>query len=131
MTENAAENQAVGKPSDEAIMARAKEIQAESGVGLVDAMIEAEAELTPQPATGIPDSFTVTIPLKPRVARWVMHVFGGHAELTIEDRLGAYLAQTLNRVRIKEIRDNEPPPEVDKGTGAVSLRREQMAKLEK
>jgi hypothetical protein len=121
MTENNEEKHI----TDTEILARAQEIQADRGGSLVDAMIEAESELTAPKSEELPRSFTVTLHVKPRVARWIVQLFGGHSTFSIEDRLGAYLVTVLNRTRVQAMRQNEPPAEVRKG-GAVTLRREHM-----
>lgn len=129
MTENTQENQPA-EDRDARILARAREIQAESEVSLVDAMIEAEAELFAPKAPELPKSFLVEIPVKPRVARWILATFGGHPEFTVEHRLGAFISQYLGRVAVRVRRESEPPPELEKGSGGVTMRREHMQKLQ-
>lgn len=111
--------------NDEQILARAKEIQAERGGGLMDAMLIAEAELMPK-AT-VPEAFTVTIPVKPRIARWILEEFTPLPTHTTEERLGAYLATHLSRARVSAMRFAEEAPEIGEGK-AVTLRREQFQK---
>jgi hypothetical protein len=103
----------------------AQKIKADRGVSLTDAMIEAENALKPAPI--IPESFTVTIPVKARVARWINLEFGGHPEFSIEDRLGAYLSGVLGRSRIAAMRFAEEGEDITEGK-AVTLRRDQFAR---
>lgn len=114
--------------NDETILTRAKEIQRERGGSLTDAMIRAEEELAPK-AT-VPAEFTVTIPVKPRVARWIVEEFAPTRTHTTEERLAAYLEVCLNRARITAMRFAEEAPEIQEG-GAVTLRREQFQKAVK
>lgn len=109
--------------TDEKILARAHEIKAERGVSLTDAMIRAEEELAPKPT--VPASFTVTIPVKPRVARWIVEEFEPTKTHTTEARLAAYLAIILNRARVTAMRFAEEAPDIGKG-GAVVMRRSQF-----
>ena len=109
--------------NDEMILAKAQEISKERGIGLVDAMIEAEEELRPRPE--LQTSFMVPIEVKPRVARWIVETFGGHAKYTVEERIGAYLSVLLGRTRVSARRADEPAPEVQKGE-AVTMRRDQF-----
>lgn len=114
---------------EELILNRAREIRSERGVSLTDAMILAESELNPTDRPpAYPESFTITIPVRPRVSRWIVQLFGGHPTFTIEERLSAYLVTVLNRARVQSIRLSEAPAEVGKGD-AVTLRREHMAKV--
>lgn len=111
--------------ADEKILARAQEIKAERGISLTDAMIRAEDELAPKPT--VPADFTVTIPVKPRVARWIVEEFEPTKTHTTEERLAAYLATVLSRARVTAMRFAEEAPEIGEG-GAVTLRREQFQK---
>lgn len=106
--------------TDEKILARAQEIRAERGGSLTDAMIRAEAEL--QPEASVPGEFTVTIPVKPRVARWILSEFAPVGGYSVEERLAAYLVTVLNRARISALRTAEEAPEITEGR-AVTLRR--------
>lgn len=109
--------------TDEKILEKAKEIQAESGGSLMDAMLKAEAQLAPKPT--VPTEFTVTIPVKPRVARWLIEEFSPTAEFSTEDRLAAYLATVLNRSRIQAMRAGQDAPDIQKGQ-AVTMTRDQF-----
>lgn len=131
MTENT-EQSAPEVPRDDIILALAVKIRDESGgtVSLVDAMIQAEEELFAPKAESWPTSFTLTMHVKPRVSRWIVQTFGGHASLSIEERLAAYLVQIIGRTAVRVRRESEPPPELDRGTGAVTMRREHMQKLQ-
>lgn len=111
--------------TDEQILERAHAIKSERGISLTDAMIAAEDELTPEAA--IPTAFTVTIPVKARVAKWIGDEFGGHASFTIEERLGAYLTTVLSRSRVMAMRYAEEGEDVTEGK-AVTLRRDQFAR---
>jgi hypothetical protein len=111
--------------TDEQILERAHAIKSERGISLTDAMIAAEDELTPEAA--IPTAFTVTIPVKARVAKWIGDEFGGHASFTIEERLGAYLTTVLSRSRVTALRYAEEGEDVTEGK-AVTLRRDQFAR---
>lgn len=111
--------------NDEDILKLAQEIKAKRGISLTDAMIAAEDELKPVPS--IPESFTPTIKVKARVARWILSEFGGHAEFTIEERLGAYLSGVLSRTRVAAMRFAEEGEDVTEGQ-AVTLRRDQFAR---
>lgn len=108
---------------DDAILERAQEIKAERSVSLTDAMLMAEAEMTPKPE--IQAEFEVSIKVKPRVARWIAKEFGGHPELSVEERMAAYFEVVLNRARMTAIRAGEEAPEVTDG-GAVTVRRSQF-----
>lgn len=92
--------------NDDALLIRAREIQAEQGGSLVDAMIAAEDETRPE-AAELPSSFTVTIKVKPRLARWIIATFRETAEHTPEERLGAYLATVLMQDRVRSRRMSE------------------------
>lgn len=128
MSENPQEKAA---SADEILLARAQEIRSARGVSLVESMIMAEEEqIAKLQGDALPLEFTITLQVKPRVARWIMATFGGHAKFTIEERLAAYLITVLNRTRITAIRRSEPAPEIPKGgSEAVTLRREHMAAL--
>lgn len=112
--------------TDEKILARAQEIKAERNISLTDAMIRAEPAfqaLAPKPT--VPADFTVTIPVKPRVARWIVEEFAPTKTHTTEERLAAYLGIILNRARVTAMRFAEDAPDIQEG-GAVTLRREQF-----
>ena len=109
--------------ADEKILARAQEIKVERNISLTDAMIRAEEELAPKPT--VPADFTVTIPVKPRVARWIVEEFAPTKTHTTEERLAAYLGIILNRARVTAMRFAEDAPDIQEG-GAVTLRREQF-----
>lgn len=111
--------------SDDIILTRAQAIKAERGLSLTDAMIAAEDELRPAPV--IPESFTVTIPVKARVARWIAEEFGGHPSFSVEERLGAYLTTVLSRSRVSAMRYAEDGADVQEGK-AVTLTRAQFAR---
>lgn len=123
MTEN--EQQKVGDDEAQIIM-KAREIQAEQGVSLVDAMILAEQELAPE--ASVPESFTVTIPVKARVAKWVMREFVARDGFSVEDRLAAYLAVVLNRSRVTAMREAQEAPEIGEGQAVTMTRRQFQAK---
>ena len=110
---------------DEKILVRAQEIKKERGISLTDAMLSAEAELAPKPS--YPADFTVTIPIRPRVSRWIVDTFIASDTHTTEERLAAYLAICLNRARVSAMRFAEEAPDIGEG-GAVTLRREQFQK---
>ena len=109
--------------ADEKILARAREIAAELKISLTDAMIRAEDELAPKPT--VPADFTVTIPVKARVARWILEEFAPTKTHTAEERLAAYLATALSRARVTAMRFSEEVPEIGKG-GAVCITRRQF-----
>ena len=111
--------------TDEEVLELAQKIKADRGLSLTDAMIAAEDELSPAPS--IPESFTVTIPVKGRVAKWIMEEFGGHATHSVEDRLAAYLTTVLSRSRVQAMRYAEEGEDVQEGK-AVTLRRDQFAR---
>ncbi len=130
MTENKEETAPIAKDRDTRILERAMKIKEDRGVPLVEAMLIAEEEIMASvEASAIPTRFTITIEVKPRIGRWIVATFGGHAKFTLEDRLAAYLVTVLNRSRIQAIRRSEPAPEIPKGGEAVTLRREHMASL--
>jgi len=106
--------------TDEMILELAQQIKKQENIPLTDAMIAAEVRL--QPAPELQDSFEVPIKLKPRVAAWVIREFGGHPKFTIEERLGAYFSQVLNRTRVEAMRFAEDAPDI-KTDGAVSMMR--------
>ena len=108
---------------DEKILARAQEIKAERAISLTEAMILAEEELAPRPT--VPSSFTITISVKPRVARWIVEEFASTKTHTTEERLAAFLSIVLNRSRVTALRFAEEGPEIQEG-GAVTLRRAQF-----
>ena len=111
--------------NDEKTLKRAREIAKKSGAKLVDAMLEAEAELT-KPAD-IPSSFTVSIKVKPRVARWILIQFHANEHHTLEERLGAYLNTVLARRRVSAMRDLRDDPQLTDGR-AVTLSRAAFSK---
>lgn len=113
-------------PNEDQILDRAREIQTEQGVSLVDAMILAEQELAP--AASVPDSFTVTIPVKARVAKWIMREFVARDGFTVEDRLSAYLAVVLNRSRVTAMREAQEAPEIGEGQAVTMTRRQFQSK---
>lgn len=106
--------------NDEKVLARAQEIKAQRGISLADAMIWASEELAPRPS--VPAEFTVTIPVKPRVARWIMSEFERTKTHTTEERLAAYLGIILNRARVTAMRFAEEAPDIQEG-GAVTMPR--------
>lgn len=110
---------------DDKILALAREIQAERGCSLTDAMLFAESQLAPKSA--VPDRFEVVIPVKPRVSRWIIEEFAPTATHTTEERLAAYLSIILNRARMTAIRNAEEGPDITDGR-AVTLRRDQFQK---
>ncbi len=106
--------------TDDQILELAQEIKSKEGGSLTDAMLKAEERLAPKPS--IPEDFTVTIPVKPRVARWIVEEFGGHAHHSLETRLGAYLTTVLNRARIDTIRIAEEAPDIQEGQAVTMTR---------
>lgn len=108
---------------DEKLLEMAREIQKERGVSLTDAMIRAEEKLTPKEP--MQTSFTVTIDVKPRIARWLVEEFRPTKDHTTEERLAAYLSIVLSRARVSAIRYAEEAPDIGEG-GAVTMRREQF-----
>lgn len=62
------------------------------------------------------NTFTVTLRLKPKVAKWVDETFGGHAVHSLEDRLAATLVLMLNRKRVEVIRTSEAPARINNET---------------
>ena len=108
---------------DEKILVRAREIAAERQIGLTDAMIAAEIELAPKPT--VPESFTVVIPVKPRVAQWILNTFRPTATHTTEERMAAYLVMVLNTARVSSRRYAEEAPEIGEN-GAVTMTRAQF-----
>lgn len=111
--------------TDEQILERAMAIKSERGISLTDAMIAAEDELTPEAA--IPKDFTVTVPVKARVAKWILDEFGDHPTYSVEERLAAYLTTVLSRSRVMAMRYAEEGEDVTEGK-AVTLRRDQFAR---
>lgn len=105
---------------DEEILSQARAIQEATGKSLIDAMILAEEKLTPK--AEVPSEFTVTIPVKARVARWIVEEFAATPTHSTEERLAAYLITVLNRARMTSIRMAEEAPDIGEG-GAVTLRR--------
>jgi len=111
--------------NDEKILERAQEIKADRGVSLTDAMLIAEGEMKPK--AKVPESFDVTIKVKPRVAKWIMSEFSGHPKFTLEERLGATLATYLSRSRVRVRRMADEGGEIQEGK-AVTLRRDVFKK---
>jgi len=109
---------------DEILLARAREIVADRGGSLTEAMLAAEAELAPK--SELPTSFTVMIQVKPRVAKWVIEEFGGHPSLTIEERLGAFLEIELAHTRGRVIKVRREQAQITKGGGAVTVTRDKI-----
>lgn len=122
------ESKADSAATNAELIALAQEIASETGMSIVDAMIEAESRLSPREE--IKTTFDLRVTLKPRVARWVHKEFGGHPDYSIEDRLAAYCAQSITRVRIQSIRAAEDAPEIPTGE-AVTMRRAQFQKQTK
>jgi hypothetical protein len=110
-------------PSEDQVLDMARKIVTERGVSLSEAVAIAEASLAPD--TAFPDRFTVTIPVRAKVARWVAAEFSGHPTLSVEDRLGEYLSIHLARARIIALRAGEAPAEVGMGR-AVSVPRDKF-----
>ena len=90
-------------PSDAAILKKANEIVEKGGGSLIDAMIQAEHQLTPKP--DLQTEFTVSFTVKPRIARWILEEFVATDEYTTEERVGAYLAGVMARARTEAIRN--------------------------
>lgn len=107
----------------EIILARAREIQEERGLSLVDAMLKAEAELEPRPE--IQTEFTVTFKVKPRVGRWIVSEFAATGTHKMEERLAAYLETVMSRARVLAMRFGEEAPDIVEGR-AVTMRRAQF-----
>lgn len=126
MSENTEEKKPI---SDDEIVARAHEIKAEQGCTLVDAMILAEEELTPKAA--VPSEFTVTIEVKPRVAKWIASEFAPRDGFSTEDRLAAFLAVVLNRSRVTAMREAKDAPEIQEGRAVTMSRRQFQQKAPK
>ena len=125
MTENQEENKPIDR--DAAMLSRARQIVQDRGVSLIEAMIEAEGEMQPK-QSALPASFVVEIPVKPRVAQWVLAEFQPTATHTTEERLAAYLATVLGRVRVHARRQSEAAPEIERGA-AVTMTRENFKRV--
>ena len=105
--------------NSEELFERAREIMAERGCSLAEAAAIAESDGTAD--TTYPSEVTVTLTLKPKVARWVVQTFTATRQHSMEDRLAAFIVSQLNRARIRAIRDGEGPASVRKGK-AVTVR---------
>lgn len=105
---------------NEKLLERAQEIVAEKGGSLTDAMILAENELTPK--DDLPTEITVTIPIKPRVAKWISAEFAATDDHTTEERLGAYLATILPRSMVMARAYSKDTPKIG-NNGARTVRR--------
>jgi hypothetical protein len=109
---------------DDRLLNLARDLVKERGIGLMEAMEIAEERLQPKPT--FQTEYTITLKLKPRIARWVEEVFGGHDTYTIEERMAAFLAPYLAQARIGLIRDEaEKGRKIVEGE-AVTVRRHRL-----
>lgn len=83
---------------DDQILADAQRIKQERNISLVEAMDIAAAKAANR-GQEIDCVFHLTIELKPRVAKFFRESFAGHPTLSVEERLAAYLAMVMNRMR--------------------------------
>ena len=116
---------------EDKLLALARKIVKRDGIGLVDAMIEAEERLKPK-AT-IQTEFVVTLRLKPRIASWVLRDFSGHPKFSIEERLAAVCVRFLNSESVLAIRAGSSPARLKSGGGdnnAVTMLRGELAAQE-
>lgn len=126
------------KPTDAEIEELALQLrQDKPGLSLVDSMLKAEDQLTRQMAPQ-ENVFHVEIHLKPRIAKFIREQFGGHPELSIEERLAVYLAGLLARTRgefISQIRDSKADvpnsPNKSADTGPLAMRRSRFLEATK
>ena len=107
----------------------AQDLMKSDKLSLIDAMIVAERRLKPKAFDAPPEYFEVKIFVKARVAMWILSEFGGHAEHSLEKRLGAYLSKLLSRNRVGVIAHSRKSLTVS-DNGAVSITRQEMHKLE-
>jgi len=110
--------------NDEKLLVEARKIQKKEGVSLTDAMVAAEARHAPK-SRPYPEHYTVTIPVKQPVSRWIQGVFKSNNAANLEDRLGAYLGQHLARAMVKYRNDAADVPPITDG-GAVTVRADQL-----
>jgi len=94
------------------------------GMMLSDAMAEAESQLMPAPE--LQSEFTLQIAVKPRVARFIADVFGGHAKYSVEHRLNAWAQMIINNQLQIEKASARPVPDIVEGR-AVTMTRDQYA----
>lgn len=109
--------------TEDMIIEKAREIQKEAGLSLVDAMVEAEARLQPKPE--LQTEFSVTINVKPREGKWLVDMFAGHPSLSIEERMGVWLAGEISRARGRVIKEQRAQAAIAKG-GAVTVTRDKI-----
>jgi hypothetical protein len=100
--------------SDEAILERAQEIKKEKGIPLTEAIDIAATEAY-RAASAIDTEFTITLNLKPRVAKFFREEFAGHPELTVEERMAVYIETILNRMRGQALARARKDPEIEQG----------------
>lgn len=81
---------------DNDLMKRAHELSERRNISVSRAVAMLEERAAKGSEGG---SYSISLQLKPRVARWVDETFGGHPNFTTEERLGAWLAQIITRER--------------------------------
>ena len=108
-------------PTDDQILELAQEIKADRGIPLVEAMDIASAKLH-NAGQEVNCVFDLKVTLKPRVAKFFRQSFAGHPTMSVEERLAAFLAMTLNRLRGEALSRTRAEAEISEG-GANSIRR--------
>lgn len=109
------------EPTDDEILALAQSIKAEKGLPLAEAMDEAIRRLTRR-GDDIDCTFTLTVQLKPRVARFYRKEFAGHPTLSVEERLSKFVEMKLNEIRGQALARSRADPDIQEGQ-ANTLRR--------
>lgn len=107
------------RPTDDKVLERAKEIQEKQpGMTLTAAMMKAEEELAPAPE--IQTKFTFEVTLQPRVAKWLVDAFPANDHYTVEERVSAWIAGALARLRVDH--KDTAAGEIPDGSGAKTMR---------
>lgn len=111
---------------DDAILARAREIAGDRHIGLAAAMLEAEDELRAL-ADDVPRVFAVSIPVKPRLARWILETFPPEGGVSTEARLAVWLGRhVLTRERVKALASAREVKDIGEGAAVTMPRHEFM-----
>lgn len=107
--------------TDDEILELAQRLKAERGMSLVEAMDLASAKLANHGGE-IDCTFRIELQLKPRVAKFIRDSFSGHPTMTVEERLAAFLAIQINRLRGEALARTRAEGDITEGE-ATTLRR--------
>lgn len=114
--------------TDDQILELAQEIRATHGGTLTDAMIQAEHQLTKSKIKdGIDCEFTMTVTVKPKVAKFFREQFPPTARHTTEERIAIWLAQYMNMKRGRVLSATREPGKVGEGEATTVRHSEFLA----